>query len=161
MTRKFVLAVAAVVALLVGTVLAASETSTSLVGAAKCGECHRAAFDAWQNSPHSKSNAALPEDKRSDPRCLRCHGGAQVGTGGVQCESCHGEGKYYARRHVMKDRKLDRIVGLADVTEKTCRRCHTGDAPTIMPFDWERSWPLISHGMDSKEKVAGHSGEGK
>jgi len=156
MTGKLVLAVTALAALLVGSVLAASGISSPLVGAAKCGGCHRAAYQAWRNSPHSKSNAALPADKRNDPRCLRCHGGTDADTGSVQCESCHGEGKYYARRHVMKDRKLDRIVGLTDVTEKTCRRCHTGDAPTIRPFDWERSWSSISHGMDSKEKVADH-----
>lgn len=156
MAGKMALAVASATALVVGTVLAATGEPSPFVGATRCGDCHKAAYQAWKDSAHSKSNAALPADMRADARCVRCHGSTDAGTGGVQCESCHGEGKYYARRHVMKDHVLSRIVGLTDVSQKTCVRCHTIDSPTVRPFSWERAWPVITHGMDAAPaKVAG------
>jgi hypothetical protein len=71
--------------------------------------------------------------------------------GGVQCESCHGSGIYYAKRYVMKDRELARIVGLVDVAAKTCQRCHTESTPSIQAFDFRRLWEVIAHGQDEKK----------
>ena len=132
-------------------VLAASAMNKEFVGARACGKCHPSALAAWKKSPHSGANAALPKQNVNDPRCMRCHGDGDADLGAVQCESCHGAGRYYAKRHVMKDKELSRIVGLIDVTEEVCRRCHTDGAPNVQPFDQERMWGHISHGREPKE----------
>lgn len=131
-------------------VLATSAMTAEFVGARACGECHPSAYRAWKNSPHARAHAALPKENLKDPRCMRCHGSGDSGLGAVQCESCHGAGRYYARRNVMKDTELSRIVGLIDVTEEVCRRCHTDAAPNVQTFEWRRMWGHISHGREAK-----------
>lgn len=121
------------------------EITESFVGAARCGKCHPRALAAWRQGPHARANSRLPEDNRSDPRCLRCHGTSDAATGGVQCETCHGPGKIYARRHVMKDSVLARLVGLKDAKLEHCGRCHTGTAPRVQPFLPQEAWKKIIH----------------
>jgi hypothetical protein len=80
-------------------------------GSAACADCHAAAFEVWENSPHATALTTL-EDARprrdSDPECLSCHvtGWApqrfepfEGGFAGVAttphlthqgCENCHG-----------------------------------------------------------------------
>ncbi|RME20017.1 MAG: hypothetical protein D6806_17220, partial [Deltaproteobacteria bacterium] len=91
------------------------ELLDSFVGAKKCGQCHGSQYEKWKEGPHSKANAQLPPQNRKDPRCIRCHGADDPLKGGVQCESCHGPGKIYARRYVMRDETLSRLVGLEEV----------------------------------------------
>jgi excinuclease UvrABC ATPase subunit len=124
--------------------------NAEFVGARACGKCHPSAYQAWKSSPHSRAHAALPKENVKDPRCMRCHGDGDADLGAVQCESCHGAGRYYARRNVMRDTELSRIVGLIDVTEEVCRRCHTDAAPNVQTFDQERMWGHISHGREAK-----------
>ncbi|HSA24778.1 MAG TPA: multiheme c-type cytochrome, partial [Myxococcota bacterium] len=114
-------------AVLAGVGLAAVDTS-EFVGAGRCLQCHPTAHKAWQGSPHARAHLALSGKQVADPRCTQCHGTAERDLAGVQCESCHGPGRYYAQRHVMKDAVLSRIVGLRDVTEEACRGCHTDAA---------------------------------
>jgi hypothetical protein len=133
-------------------VLAASALNKEFVGARACGKCHPSALAVWKESPHSRAHAALPKQNLNDPRCMRCHGDGDDEVGAVQCESCHGAGRYYAKRHVMKDNELSRIVGLEEVTEEVCRRCHTEGAPSVQPFDQKRMWGHISHGREPAEK---------
>jgi len=126
----------------------ADQAGSDYLGAATCKKCHPTAFQVWEKSAHQRAHVALPEDRRNDTRCIQCHGSSANLNGGVQCESCHGTGKHYAKRYVMKDKELARIVGLVDVTEKTCRRCHTGSTPSIQPFEWKRLWLLVFHGLE-------------
>jgi len=50
------------------------------VGSEKCGECHRKAFEIWEQTPHHEATASLvnpPErseiPRHFDPECLSCH----------------------------------------------------------------------------------------
>lgn len=144
-----------------GSVVLATGAAGQFVGAGRCGECHRAALEAWQRSVHARAHEGLPSEHTNDPRCVQCHGTSDTGRAGVQCESCHGAGKHYSARYVMKDPRLSRIVGLEDVGEKTCRRCHTESSPSIQPFDYDAMWKLIEHGMDPDEDEAAATGAGK
>ena len=129
--------------------------TSEMVGAERCRVCHATAYDVWSQSHHARAHASLSEKQASDPRCLQCHGAGVPGKVGVQCETCHGTGLYYASRHVMKDSVLSRIVGLVEQGKVTCARCHTDTTPSIEPFEFERMWALISHGQDPEpEKPA-------
>jgi hypothetical protein len=152
MRRVLVILAALASIAIASVVLATSAMTAEFVGARACGKCHPSAYKAWKSSPHSRAHAALPKEFINDPRCMRCHGDGDADRGAVQCESCHGAGRYYAKRNVMKDSELSRIVGLEDVTEEVCRRCHTDAAPNVQPFDQERMWGHISHGREPAEK---------
>lgn len=149
--RRVVIIVVALTSIVVASVVLATSAMTGdFVGARACGKCHPSAYKAWKSSPHSRAHAALPKGNLKDPRCTRCHGSRDPDRGAVQCEACHGAGRYYAKRNVMKDTELSRIVGLIDVTEEVCRRCHTDAAPNVQTFDQERMWGHISHGREAK-----------
>lgn len=124
-----------------------------MVGAARCGECHKAAYQVWQAGAHARAHESLEGKQGQDPRCTQCHGSGAQPTSGVQCEACHGPGRHYAFRYVMRDKVLNRIVGLDDPNEKTCLRCHTDTAPTIKPFEYKRLWASMAHGLDEKPKA--------
>ena len=64
---------------------------------------------------------------------------------GIQCETCHGPGRWYAKEHVMKDAELREILHFQVPTEKTCARCHTENAPTLQPFDYAVQLEKIRH----------------
>ncbi len=116
------------------------------VGADNCGVCHQAQYQAWVNDPHSKAFSILTPEQRKDPRCLRCHtmSGAE-GLQGVQCEICHGSGKYYSRDYIMKDVKLAEAVGLKPRNLSECVNCHTDEAPCVRPFNAEEAWQRLKH----------------
>jgi len=63
----------------------------------------------------------------------------------VQCETCHGAGRHYAKVLVMRDAELSRVVGLREPKADTCLRCHTQDAPNIRPFDPREKLERIRH----------------
>ena len=119
------------------------------VGPETCKACHPAAYDAWAASPHARAREALPEKSRSEPRCLSCHApDAESGLAGVSCEACHGGGRVYSARYVMRDAELARAVGLLEPGEKTCAACHTDSTPSLVKFEYERKLPLIRHWDD-------------
>lgn len=129
-----------------------------MVGATRCGECHKAALAAWKQSRHAHAHESLSGKQGQDPRCTQCHGSGGQDTASVQCESCHGPGKHYAFRYVMRDKVLNRIVGLAEPNEQTCRKCHTDTAPTLSPFDYKRLWTAVVHGQDPEPKADDEAG---
>jgi len=154
--RRWVVVLSVGVGLACGSwVLAAGMAGNAdeMVGAARCGQCHPAAYAAWKASDHAGAHDSLDKKQGQDPRCTQCHGPGDKDVAGVQCESCHGPGIHYAFRYVMRDKVLSRIVGLSDPDEKTCRHCHTDTAPTIKPFDYNRLWGFIAHGLDPKAQA--------
>ena len=120
------------------------------VGAEKCKSCHEFEFRVWSVGPHARAHNALNAEQMKDPKCNGCHtmvpGNIEAATIGVQCERCHGPGKYYHPSYVMKDKELARAVGLIDPAEAHCRSCHTDGTPSIRPFDFARMWAAIDHG---------------
>jgi hypothetical protein len=141
-TRSPLRALAASVALL----LPAVSYSGDKVGAETCKACHPAAYEAWRASPHARARESLPERDRNDRRCLTCHAPDLAdGLAGVSCEACHGPGRLYSARHVMRDPELARALGLVDPGERTCAACHTESTPSLVRFDYGRKLPLIRH----------------
>jgi cytochrome c5 len=134
-------------AVIVLAALAAGPTAAGdTVGPETCKACHPAAYEAWKASPHARARESLSERQRSEPRCLSCHAPQiEDGLAGVTCEACHGAGRLYAARYVMKDAELARAVGLVDPTERTCVVCHTDSTPSLERFEHARKLPLIRH----------------
>jgi hypothetical protein len=117
------------------------------VGAETCKACHPVAYQIWREGPHARAQQALPERNRADTRCTGCHAPeASRAQSGVGCEACHGNGQLYAHRFVMRDRELARALGLLEVGEKTCARCHDESTPSLARFDYGRKGPLVLHG---------------
>lgn len=118
-----------------------------LVGPETCKACHPAAYAAWREGPHARALESLPERSRGDRRCLSCHApAAEAGLAGVGCEACHGPGRLYAARHVMRDAELARALGLVAQAEKVCLACHGESTPSLQRFDYARKVKLIWHG---------------
>jgi hypothetical protein len=144
-TPASVTRLAALLAILVPAVALAAGK----VGPETCKACHAAAYEAWRASPHARARESLPERSRNDKRCLSCHApDVEDGLAGVSCESCHGPGRLYAARYVMRDPELARAVGLADPGERACAGCHTESTPSLVRFDYARKLPLIRHWED-------------
>jgi len=122
------------------------------VGPETCKACHPVAYELWRQGPHARAQAALPERSRADARCTSCHAPeASRAQAGVGCEACHGNGQLYAHRYVMRDRELARALGLLEVGEKTCGRCHDESTPSLARFDYARKLPLVQHGAADRE----------
>ncbi|HTP24128.1 MAG TPA: multiheme c-type cytochrome, partial [Anaeromyxobacteraceae bacterium] len=141
------------------------------VGSETCRACHQAAYQIWKASPHARASENLTPAQRADLRCAFCHAPdraraaleegpfqrgdqgaapgfgdlASVVEGGVGCEACHGAGQYYTPSYVMRDSELARAVGLVDPGEKSCRVCHSGESPSLTPFDFAAKVKLIDH----------------
>jgi hypothetical protein len=132
------------------------------VGPQTCKACHPAAYEAWLASPHARARDMLPEQSRSDRRCLSCHApGADEGLAGVSCEACHGPGRLYSASYVMRDPELARAVGLVDPGEKTCLACHTESTPSLTRFEYARKLPLIRHWDGDRAEPGGAAGKGR
>jgi hypothetical protein len=130
-------------------------SSQNYIGAERCKTCHEFEYQVWAAGPHARSYQALSQQDRHDPKCATCHTTSPTGDearlAGVQCERCHGGGKYYQQSFVMKDKELSRAVGLIDPTAKHCQQCHTEGVPSIVPFDFARAWARIDHGKKARE----------
>jgi len=127
----------------------AARAAGDKVGPETCKACHPSAYEAWRLTPHARALESLPERSRKDGRCLSCHApDAADGIAGVSCEACHGPGRIYAARYVMRDPELARAVGLSDPGEKTCLGCHTDSTPSLVKFEYARKLPLIVHGNE-------------
>jgi cytochrome c554/c'-like protein len=127
---------------------ATTGTANEFVGDKACIRCHEQAHKTWDLSAHSHAFATLKKVKSEyDPDCLRCH---TVGYGlssgfideiktaslaNVQCESCHGRGKY----HIATLTK----TSLKPVTPATCVKCH--DTENSENFNYPSFWPRIAH----------------
>jgi hypothetical protein len=95
-----------------------------VVGATKCGECHKYEVEAWKLTPHFTTFDNMhrsPEGQKiaiamgikrikSESLCLTCHYTVQTKAGegepiaGVSCESCHGAAADWINIH--NDKKL-------------------------------------------------------
>jgi hypothetical protein len=137
-------------------VWAASARAQSYIGAERCKTCHEFEYDVWSRGPHAHAHKALTEDQLADAKCNGCHTitatANEPAFEGVQCERCHGPGKYYAPRYVMRDAELARAVGLIDPTPAHCQQCHTDGTPSIRTFDFASMWAKIDHGKKAREE---------
>lgn len=119
------------------------------IGAESCRSCHQEQFDRWAAGPHARALASLSERDRQDKRCQQCHtmvpDDGDPALQGVQCEACHGPGRYYAKEWVMRDSELRQHLLLTKPDEKTCARCHTESAPSLTPFVYEEKLEKIRH----------------
>ena len=78
---------------------------------------------------------------------------------GVQCESCHGPGKDYAKKKIMSDRDKALAAGMWEPgeDEKICTDCHNDESPSwdigkyelagggTAGFDFEQAKEEIAH----------------
>jgi hypothetical protein len=127
-------------------ITARALASGDTVGPETCKACHPAAYEAWRASAHARARDSLPERQRNDPRCLSCHAPQlEDGLAGVTCEACHGPGRLYSARYVMRDAELARAVGLVEPTERSCLACHTDSTPSLERFEHAKKLPLIRH----------------
>lgn len=78
---------------------------------------------------------------------------------GVQCESCHGAGRMYSPRYVMKDKELAKLLGLLPITEDQCAPCHTKDSPSVREFKFDEKLMLVRH-KPHQESSPGKDGRG-
>jgi hypothetical protein len=136
--------------------LGAVAHGQSYIGAERCKSCHEWEYKRWAAGPHAKAHVPLTEEQRADPKCNTCHtmlpDESDDRFAGVQCERCHGPGRYYHRRYVMLDRELSRYVGLIDPKAEHCRQCHTEGTPSIKPFQYEEMWQRIDHGREARQR---------
>ena len=151
-TQRHVLVVSFVVAALVVVATHAGAVTAEPVGAKSCAACHPSAYARWRRGPHALAMERLSPAERQDARCTTCHAPEKAaGLDGVQCETCHGAGRYYAPEYVMRDHELSRLVGLVDPNAATCRRCHDDSSPSLEPFDYAKKLEHIRHwGGDGK-----------
>lgn len=119
------------------------------VGAERCGTCHQAEYKQWKRSGHATALARLSRVQREDATCRTCHTMAPASDdpnlAGVQCESCHGAGRYYESSYVMRDKVLAELNGLEKIDATTCSACHTADEPSVAPFEFEKKIDLVRH----------------
>lgn len=131
--------------------------ASRFIGAEACGQCHTAAYAAWKKSPHARARLALTGRDKNNPACLSCHtmdpDDNNPALQGIQCETCHGAGRYYSPRHVMRDADLRVALGFQKPGESTCKRCHNESAPSISPFEYEHKFSHIVH-LDACSKRA-------
>lgn len=116
------------------------------VGSLTCAGCHASAHETWSGGPHARATDRLKGVHREDRSCVQCHQPSRgSGLTGVQCETCHGGGRYYFAEYVMRDAELARLVGLRDPDETTCLSCHDSNTPRLVPFDYETARERIRH----------------
>ena len=128
------------------------------VGAKKCKSCHNSKkkanlqqYKVWEKAKHSKAFEILSPEEQKNPECLKCHTTAyEITKGdpkfhGVQCEQCHGAGKNYKKKKVMKSRKLSKSKGLLFPNEKTCTVCHNDSHKHHKPFNFKEYTEKIKH----------------
>ena len=132
-----------------GLLLAGTAFADEYVGADRCGTCHEAEYKQWKRSGHANALARLSRVQQEDATCRTCHTMAPASDdpalAGVQCESCHGPGRFYEPSFVMRDKVLSELNGLTKVESSVCSSCHTNDAPTVVPFKFEEKIDLVKH----------------
>jgi 2',3'-cyclic-nucleotide 2'-phosphodiesterase (5'-nucleotidase family) len=116
------------------------------LGAEFCQRCHKAEYDQWKTTGHSRAWQALVNAKKdASAECIGCHVVGYKQAGGfqspenapalvnVQCESCHGMGTQHDSYPTQARR----------ITAATCQKCHTQkDSPA---FELARYMPYVNH----------------
>ena len=134
----------------------------------------------WEAGPHAKAytelasehslkvakEMGLKESPQESAQCLPCHVTAYevadslktkiVLENGVSCETCHGPGSDYWKMTVMKDlragKKDPKAVGLREITEELCVKCHNKNSPTYKPFKFAEAIKAIAHPYPPEEE---------
>ena len=147
----------------------AQERDASLYVATKsCKMCHKkeeagAQFAKWEERAHRKAYETLAgaeskavaaklgiDDPQTSGKCLKCHSTAYNMTEerqvevinvehGVTCQSCHGPGKNYKKKEIMKDRAAAVEAGLVFPATDHCTVCHNDSSPTWDPERYTRA----------------------
>ncbi|OGQ57425.1 MAG: hypothetical protein A3J24_03885 [Deltaproteobacteria bacterium RIFCSPLOWO2_02_FULL_53_8] len=117
------------------------------LGIEACAQCHQPFAEHWRTTRHPGAFVDLEKaGKSKDPECVKCHttgyakeGGfysmaATPGLAGVQCEACHGPGKWHLE---------DLSAPMRPVQESICLACHTND--NSPDFDFAKYLEKISH----------------
>ncbi len=170
-------------------------------GVNKCKKCHKKKkegeqFKIWKASKHAKAYETLASDDSKkyakemgidNPQqakdCLICHVTAFDAPkellakkfkieDGVQCERCHGPGKDYGKKKVMKKISKEMAAsnktesataektGLTHPTEEMCLQCHVESItyqgkeyknPAYKEFDFKKAFDEIAHFKPKKE----------
>jgi hypothetical protein len=154
------------VALLLPLLAAGGESAeeSEHVGAAQCGACHQAEYEAWKASPHARALEKLGAAEQKDARCRQCHTTtpeeSDPALAGVQCEACHGRGRYYSPRWIMKDAELRARLFFEKGGPQTCARCHNETTPSLRPFSYEEGMRALNHGKAFMQQPDGGLSEG-
>lgn len=153
------------------------ELSGEFAGSEECRDCHKASYDIWKTTGHSKAWATLVEldpPRNFDPECISCH---VVGWDpqryfpyesgflseketphlvDVGCESCHGPAMNHVdaeledRSEELKKKFRQALVVTKEDAEKwQCMTCH--DLDNSPDFDFKEYWPNVEH-YEKKEK---------
>ena len=155
------------------------------VGVARCRKCHKKEkrgnqYGKWLEAPHSRAyknlasdsakavaaRVGLKEDPQKSKECLICHVtafGVEASRfdsafrmeDGIQCEACHGPGKDYKKKTIMKDHDKAVANGLIIPDENVCKNCHNQDSPTYREFFFEERWKKIAHPFPEDYKGSG------
>lgn len=106
------------------------------MGAEYCGSCHQQEYKIWVESPHARAKTQLELEK-----------GEAIFTG-VQCESCHGPGQFYASLHIKKDPVLSKMLFMQRPAENSCKQCHLAkDFNLAQAMKKIQHWPEGTHGL--------------
>ncbi|NOY82186.1 MAG: cytochrome C554 [Kiritimatiellaeota bacterium] len=171
---------------------AGESNPADCVGVKLCRMCHKKKdqgnqYQIWKESAHAKAFDSLGSDKakafakkagvadaQKSGKCLKCHSSTYNFTEqpvltkvrveeGVVCETCHGYGKKYFKKSIMKDKAKAVALGLIDPPTKNCTRCHNEQSPTWDPgkytlkdgtksgFDVEQAAAKIAHPIPKKD----------
>ena len=136
--------------------MATAAHAHNYLGAERCETCHTFAYQKWKRGPHAQATEDLSPAQAKDPKCSTCHSLTSLAEPtakfeGVQCESCHGPGRFYYPNYVMRDGELARAVGLVEQGEAVCVRCHTAGAPSLDAFDYKKMWAEIDLGETARK----------
>ncbi len=136
----------------------------SFVGFKTCKMCHNKEvkfYDSWLATKHatawdnlSDADKAKDEFKKYYTTGIDAKGNL---LGGVQCEACHGAGKDYKKKTIMKDREQAVANGLMIPDENTCKSCHNEKATpalaaTAKDFDFAKMKEKGTHVFPVPEK---------
>jgi hypothetical protein len=126
------------------------------IGAEKCGACHQVEYQQWLTTGHANALVRLSKVQQKDGTCRACHTMSPPSDDpalqGVQCESCHGAGKMYAPRYVMRDADLSKLLNLQGVSEEQCVSCHSKDTPSVREFSFDEAVALVRHRPPKEKK---------
>lgn len=141
--RKVTILILTALALLAMTALIinAEEAKNDYVGESKCKTCHKDNHASWSQTKHANAYNLLSDEEKKNEKCVGCHITGTTAEGvlleGVQCEACHGAGSAFKSAKIMSKKKWEADpegqkkmaieAGLIYPTEKTCRKCHSGE----------------------------------
>ena len=119
------------------------------VGAKRCKACHQEAYEIWSKGPHARALHNLSGQQKQDCRCRQCHtmvaDAPMEHLEGIQCESCHGPGRYYSESYIMKDPELRKELYFKEIDEESCLFCHQGNQTGFKPWNYKEKLEKIRH----------------